>query len=74
MAGNDTEGLRYGTIGTPEKFYLRWKEDVEDNSMLQLDKYLLKICNKKRLLELIYDFVLFDGGYKSYLVTISTLA
>lgn len=64
MAGNDTEGLRYGTIGTPEKFYLRWKEDVEDNSMLQLDKYLLKICNKKRLLELIYDFVLFDGGYK----------
>ena len=27
MAGNDTEGLRYGTIETPEKYYLRWKED-----------------------------------------------
>lgn len=64
MAGNDTEGLRHGTIGTPEKFFLRWKEDVDDNSMLQLDKYLLKICNKKRLLEMIYDFVLFDGGIK----------
>ncbi len=64
MAGNDTEGLRYGTIGTPEKFFLRWKEDVEDNSMLQLDKYLTKICNKKRLLEIIYNFVLFDGGVK----------
>lgn len=64
MAGNDTEGLRYGTIGTPEKFFLGWKEDIEDNSALTLDKYLVKICNKERLLELIYDFILFDGGIK----------
>ena len=27
MAGNDTEGLRYGTIKTPEKYYLEWKKD-----------------------------------------------
>ena len=27
FAGNDTEGLRYGTIGTPEKYFLKWKED-----------------------------------------------
>ena len=27
MAGNDTEGLRYGTIETPEKYYLTWKEE-----------------------------------------------
>ena len=27
MAGNDSEGLRYGTIGTPEKYYLIWKEE-----------------------------------------------
>ncbi len=26
MAGNDTEGLRYGVIETPEKYYLEWKE------------------------------------------------
>jgi len=64
MAGNDTEGLRYGTIGTPEKFFLGWKEDIDDNSQLMVDKYLAKICNKQRLLELIYDFVLFDGGIK----------
>ena len=64
LAGNDTEGLRYGTIGTPEKYFLRWKEDVNDNSQLQVDKYLCKICNKKRFLEIIYDFVLFDGGVK----------
>ncbi|MGB7709018.1 MAG: type I restriction endonuclease subunit R [Microcoleus sp.] len=27
MAGNDTQGLRYGTIETPEKYYLEWKEE-----------------------------------------------
>jgi type I restriction enzyme R subunit len=64
FAGNDTEGLRYGTIRTPEKFFLKWKEDIEDTSRLQLDKYLLKMCSKKRLIELMYDFVLFDGGIK----------
>ncbi len=64
FAGNDTEGLRYGTIGTPEKFYLKWKEDLEDSSRLQLDKYLLKMCNKDRIIELLFNFVLFDGGVK----------
>jgi type I restriction enzyme R subunit len=64
MAGSDTEGLRYGTIGTPEKFFLQWKEEEEDNSRLKLDKYLLKVCEKKRLVELIYHYVLFDGGIK----------
>ena len=64
MAGNDTEGLRYGTIGTPEKFFLKWQEDVQDNSMLQLDKYIIKLCNKERLMDLLYNFVLFDGGQK----------
>ena len=64
MAGNDTEGLKYGAIGTPEKYFLGWKEDIQENSLLQIDKYLSKICNKKRLLELIRDFTLFDAGVK----------
>ena len=64
FAGNDTEGLRYGAIGTPEKYFLRWKEDVSDDSRFQLDKYLLKMCNKERFLELIKDFIVFDGGQK----------
>ncbi|MCX5711733.1 MAG: HsdR family type I site-specific deoxyribonuclease [Candidatus Omnitrophica bacterium] len=64
FAGNDTEGLRFGTILTPEKYFLKWKEGERDDSMLQLDKYLLKMCDKKRLLEILYDFVLFDGGIK----------
>lgn len=64
FAGNDSEGLQYGAIGTEEKYFLRWKEDEADNRLFKLDKYLLKMCAKHRLLELIHDFVLFDGGYK----------
>ncbi|MBK9293902.1 MAG: HsdR family type I site-specific deoxyribonuclease [Oligoflexia bacterium] len=64
FAGNDSEGLRYGTILTPEKYYLAWKEDEEENDRLKLDKYLLKMCDKKRILEIMHDFVLFDGGVK----------
>lgn len=64
MAGNDTEGLKYGAIGTPEKYFLGWKEDIQDNALLPIDKYLTKICNKTRLLELIRDFTLYDAGVK----------
>ena len=64
FAGNDSEGLQYGTVGTPEKYFLRWKEDEQDDSRFKLDKYLLKMCAKDRLIELMHDFVLFDGGIK----------
>jgi type I restriction enzyme, R subunit len=64
FAGNDSGGLQYGTIATPEKYFLRWKEDEDDDSRFKLDKYLLKICEKNRLIELMHDFVLFDGGIK----------
>jgi type I restriction enzyme R subunit len=64
FAGNDSEGLRYGTIGTPEKYFLKWKEDEADDRHFKLDKYLLKMCRKERLIGLLHDFVLFDGGVK----------
>ena len=66
MAGNDTEGLRYATIQTPEKYWLRWVE--ADGEFAQepnlLDRHLLQVCNKSRFLELVHDFVLFDAGIK----------
>ena len=64
FAGNDSEGLRYGTILTEDKMFLTWKEDETDNQTYKLDKYLLKMCAKARLIELMHDFVLFDGGRK----------
>jgi type I restriction enzyme, R subunit len=63
-AGNDSEGLRYGTIKTPEQFYLKWKEDENETEDYKLDKYIKKIFKKERILELIFDFIIFDGGKK----------
>lgn len=62
MAGNDTEGLRYATIQTPEKYYLTWKEPGEEEN--PLDRSLLQLCDKKRLLEVIHNFIAFDSGTK----------
>ncbi len=66
MAGNDTEGLRYATIETPEKYTLRWVEDDGPyaNEPNLLDRHLLQVCQKTRLLELIHDFIVFDAGTK----------
>ncbi len=64
FAGNDSEGLQYGAIGTPEKYFMKWKEDEAEDSRFKLDKYLLRMCRKDRLIELLHDFVLFDGGVK----------
>jgi type I restriction enzyme R subunit len=62
MAGNDTEGLRYGVIETSEKYYLTWKEESTIEN--QLDRSLSQLCEKKRFLEMIHDFVVFDSGVK----------
>ena len=63
FAGNDTEGLHYGVINTPEKFWLRWKEP-NSNIANELDRSVLQIFDKARLLEFIHDFLIFDGGIK----------
>lgn len=64
MAGNDTQGLRYGTIKTQSKYYLTWKEDEANNEEYKLDKYLNKLCQKDRLIDIIYNGVIFDAGVK----------
>lgn len=47
-AANDSEGLRYGTCGTTEKYYLEWKEDcfagqLQDKD--ELDKFIEQKCS-----------------------------
>ena len=66
LAGNETEGLRYSAIDTPEKYWLHWKESdanpaAGDNALL---RELGQLCSKARLLELIHDFMVFDAGIK----------
>ncbi|MGB7988378.1 MAG: HsdR family type I site-specific deoxyribonuclease [Candidatus Methylophosphatis roskildensis] len=70
MAGNDSEGLRYGVIETPEKYWLRWKEAeaLPESAKAAGDNPLLRelgqLCGKARLLELVHDFIVFDAGIK----------
>ena len=75
MAGNDTQGVRYGTIETSEKYYLEWKECAgkENPNPLPakgittenlLDTHIAQLCDKGRFLQLIHDFIVFDAGVK----------
>ncbi len=70
FAGSDSQGLRYGTTGTPEQFFVEWKDevDVAENEIIAtgalLDKPLAQMCNKERLLDLIQHFIIFDVGQK----------
>ena len=77
FAGNEAEGLKYGTICTAEKYYLQWKEDQNAKDALSikikelqgeesniLRDGIISICQKERFLSLIYDFVIFDAGVK----------
>ena len=97
MAGNESEGLKYATTLTPEKYWLKWKEpcgagnldactqaqdmavggfgsrgEAHDRAALFekwgvkafLDKAMLQMLDKERLLAFIHDGVVFDGGVK----------
>ena len=82
VAGNESEGMRYGTLLTPEKYYLEWKEDgfkeftdeCDETDLLiaekckniegKLFKELFCLFYKRRFLDLIHNFVIFDKGIK----------
>ncbi|NJL99502.1 MAG: type I restriction endonuclease subunit R [Synechococcaceae cyanobacterium SM2_3_2] len=68
FAGNDSQGLYYGTTGTPEKFFVKWKEERPSSNPSTLgsllDQPLAEMCEKSRLLDFIRNFIIFDGGQK----------
>lgn len=75
LAGSDAQGLRYGTVGTPEQFFVEWKAEPPHEGApaalgtapaagALLDRPLAQLCDKARLLDLIRDFVVFDAGRK----------
>ena len=78
FAGNESQGLFYGTTETSEKYYYQWKEDknakddlsVKIRSLLQVKETnrlrdgVVSLCQKERFLSLIHDFVIFDAGKK----------
>ena len=74
MAGNNSQGLMYGVIQTPEKFYLKWKEPCgspcppskynETDFPSLLDRSILQMLEPQRLLEFIRYCIVFDAGIK----------
>jgi type I restriction enzyme R subunit len=70
LAASDSQGLRYGTTGTPEQLFVEWKDEApgEAGSVpvpgALLDRPLAQLCNKARLLDLIRNCVIFDAGHK----------
>ncbi len=77
FAGNESEGLFYGVIETPQKYYLQWREDPKANDALSLNikktisqqnnrlrEGVISLCQKDRFLSLVHDFIIFDAGTK----------
>jgi len=65
MAGNDTEGLRFGTTETTEEYYLTWSiKEPGFEYENRLDRNVLQLCEKNRFLEIAHDFIAFDSGIK----------
>ncbi|MBL0323179.1 MAG: type I restriction endonuclease subunit R [Ignavibacteria bacterium] len=66
FAGSDSQGLRYGTVTTREEFFVEWKSKNQDplTTGALLDRPLAEMCEKSRLLDLIRNFIIFDGGIK----------
>ncbi len=61
MAGNESQGLKYGVIETEEKYYLSWKEEGVLKNLFETIECFL---DKKRFLDFIHDFLIFDKGQK----------
>jgi type I restriction enzyme, R subunit len=77
LAGSDSQGLRYGTTGTLEQFFVEWKDgasrpeaasEVKPGEPLVagalLNRPLALLCDKARLLDLVRNFIIFDAGQK----------
>ena len=78
-AANDTEGLKYATIETKEKYYMKWKEvdetkypnaankdiiNTTSGLTENLDKEIIQLFHKERLIDILHNFVVFDRGIK----------
>ena len=77
FAGNEAQGLFYGVVETPEKFWLQWKEypkasdelshriaELQAGKPNRLRDGIVSLCHKERFLSLIHDFIIFDAGVK----------
>ena len=77
FAGNEAQGLFYGTTETKEKYFYQWKEDkkatdrlsaeiklLQDKEVNRLRDGVVSLCQKERFLSLVHVFVIYDAGIK----------
>ena len=66
LAGNDSQGLRYGTVTTREEFFVEWKSSAADVATVgaRLDNPLRELLERERFLDLVRNCVIFDNGIK----------
>lgn len=62
LAANESEGIRYGTIATPEKKYLTWKQEAFRERLQELDDNDLIIDDKSSS----FDDILFESLYSLF--------
>lgn len=67
---------KYGTCGTPEQFFVAWKENNKqwlnaqydmcniEGNMQEQDRLTISMLSKKRLLDLIKNFIIYDNNVK----------
>lgn len=61
ILSNGTDA-RVGTVTSPYKFFLEWKRiEEDDEGVVDMDTLLRGTCDKKRLMDLFENFLLFDG-------------
>ncbi len=68
--------VKYGTAGTKQEFYCKWHEEdvqwqedaakryVDDGHITEQDRVIVSMLSKKRLLNIIRFFILYDSGIK----------
>lgn len=63
ISGNDTQGVKYGTVGTPRNGFYYWNEE---NNFIEnkLDRAISQILSKERVIEIVQSFISFANGAK----------
>lgn len=67
---------KYGTCGTPEQFFVSWKENDKqwlneqyemcniEGNMQEQDRLIISMLTKKRMLDLIKNYIIYDNNVK----------
>lgn len=63
IAGNDTQGVKYGTVGTERNGYYYWNEEDKEIEN-KLERALKQILSKERVLPIVKSFISFANGTK----------